>query len=140
MTGRRIILGLLLLLLATGCPRERNRAVTPGDRVAGEKKDYAGMLDRVRDRQKSAAVVGTIQEGLKRFQIDLGRLPTNLYELVSLKYVKDIPEAPEGFAYYYDPVHGNVQLIRANTEPPPAVTTNAPPPQKAPGIEPPSTP
>lgn len=104
------------LALAAGCARERSRVVESDDERA-EERDYRSMLDRARSRQTAAQALAAIEEGIQRFQFDLARLPTNLYELVAQGYLKDLATPPPGQAYSYDPVHGNVRLVSVADDP-----------------------
>jgi len=104
-------LTLALLALATSCARERSRAVEAVATEGVEERDYRGMLERARERQAPDALIATVEKSIQRFQFELARLPTNLMELVVLGYLPEIQPAPEGFAYSYDPVHGNVRLM-----------------------------
>lgn len=97
------------LLLGTGCARERSRAVE-AEAAGAPERDYRGMLDRARERQSSDQLIATVERSIERFQFDLARLPTNLAELVALGYLPEIQLPPDGSAYAYDPVHGNVSL------------------------------
>jgi hypothetical protein len=104
---------LLLLGLATigGCSRERARAVAvPADGADGAQKDYRAMLDRIRTRQTAEANMAEIELARDRFLRERGRLPSNLVELVHLKYLVAMPQAPKGEEFLYDAVNGNIQL------------------------------
>lgn len=103
-------LSLALLALAISCSRERSRAVEAVAAEGAEERDYRGMLERARERQAPDALIATVEKSIQRFQFELARLPTNLMELVVLGYLPEIHPAPDGFAYSYDPVHGNVRL------------------------------
>jgi hypothetical protein len=70
------------------------------------------MLNRVRNHQTAQDSLNTIRNGIEEFQIQVGRLPTNLTEIVKLGYMPRIPEPPDGAAYIYDPVKGRIGLRR----------------------------
>ena len=75
-------------------------------------KDYREMLTRVRDRRKAKDDLALLRKSIEDCQIRIGRLPTNLVELVRLGYVEQIPTPPSGAQYMYDPVRGRIDLIR----------------------------
>lgn len=103
-------LAVVLVVAATACTRERSRAVDSEPAAVNADRNYRDMLDRMREKQTADQLIGAVEAGIERFQFDLARLPTNLTELVALGYVAKIEEPPAGFAYVYDPVHGNVSL------------------------------
>ena len=70
------------------------------------------MLTRVRERRKAKDDLALLQKSVEDCQIQIGRLPTNMVELVRLGYVDQIPAPPPGTTYTYDPVQGRIGLIR----------------------------
>lgn len=101
-----VALGAVLLMLA-GCGRQD--AGTPAGQP-GQPKDYRAMLEHARQRQAANSSLKTVTEALQKFQVDLGRSPKDLSELVRARYLKEIPPPPEGQTYYYDPPLANVEL------------------------------
>lgn len=98
-------------LLAGGCPDERSRAL---DRRATETAgayDYRAILQRVRDRGASERIRAELEAAIRQFHQDLGRLPTNLAELVKYRYILEIPKPSAGHAFQYDPLHGNISVV-----------------------------
>ncbi len=101
----------LLLVAATaaalwGCGKQ------PALSNEEQQKDYREMINRARDRQGLQIKMDTLYGGIRSFQRDIGRNPTNLQELVRHKYLDNIPPAPDGQDFHYDFVHGSVRLIR----------------------------
>lgn len=99
-----------VILAAAACSRERARVVEEPRAPVEEGRNYQEMLDRVRNRQSPVQIQESLIDATRRFQREMGRLPTNLTELVRRKYLPELKPAPEGYAYTYDPVHGNVGL------------------------------
>ncbi len=103
--------GVLCLAATTaGCSRD---ASSPGE----SNIDYRKALEQGRQRRTAAANLVVVTEALRRFHVDLGRLPNDLNELVRLGYLRQIPPAPPGAAYGYDRVHGNVTYVQAQQQP-----------------------
>lgn len=100
-----------LLLAMTSCSRGRARVVDEPRAPVEEGRNYQEMLDRVRARQSPVQIQETLIDATRRFQREMGRLPTNLTELVRRNYLAELKPAPEGYAYTYDPVYGNVGLV-----------------------------
>ena len=69
------------------------------------------MIVEARNRQLRSVRLDTLQQALQTFQTRMGRSPTNLEEIVRLRFLKEIPPAPEGMIYSLDPQYGNVQLV-----------------------------
>ena len=101
---------IVVLAVGLGCSRQGATAV-PGTEPEAEPKNYQEMLDRTRARQEVTSQVDEIRLIIAQFQHRLGRTPTNLYELVKLGFVENIPIPPKGFVLSYNPVHGNVDLV-----------------------------
>ena len=122
------LLGLVVVLAVVACSQERSRAVN--EPASAQEKDYRQMVERVRNRQTSQRSLELLQDGVKNFQRDIGRLPTNIIELVIRRYVSAIPSLPPGQQFYYDPVHGNVNIAQVsaplmNLPPAPDLTNRA---------------
>ena len=97
---KRFVPILMLIGLLAGCGG--NETVVPDEqqrlRAAREKKEQSELLARM------TATIG-------KFRDDVGRLPTNLSEIVTFGYLQKIPEPPDGMVYYFDPVFGNVRIV-----------------------------
>ncbi|HMP75046.1 MAG TPA: hypothetical protein PKE12_02000 [Kiritimatiellia bacterium] len=113
MKGRQTatLLALAAALAGAACSRERTRVIEEPAAPREDPRDYKGMLERVRNRQGPVQAQQELEDAIRRFQHDLARLPTNLMELVSRRYMPELKPAPEGHAYSYDPVHGNVAVV-----------------------------
>lgn len=105
-----LVLAAGIILTAAACSRQRSRALEEPRVPEEEGRNYQEMLDRVRNRQSPVQIQESLIDATRRFQREMGRLPTNLTELVRRKYLPELKPAPEGYAYTYDPVHGNVGL------------------------------
>jgi hypothetical protein len=56
--------------------------------------------------------VATLKPAIDQFQVDKGRYPKDLNELVTEKYISKVPEAPYGMKVDYDPATGAVKVVR----------------------------
>lgn len=98
--------------LLCACSAERSQAVRISqDEKAQDAKDYHAMLKTARSRTAAEDTLGTIVTGLERFRSERGRLPTNLFEMVSSGTLPSIPPPPAGAAYGYDPRSGNIRMV-----------------------------
>ena len=123
MTGRTpyrwAVTGLLLVSLAgfAGCSGDRSRVVAGGDEPeVADNRDFGLVLDRARERNDEALQVDRLRRRVEEFQLEFGRAPTNLAELVSVGMIDRIPKSSEGIQYRYDPAGGNIMQIRMPIE------------------------
>jgi len=102
--------GVLGAVIMLGCSR---KPATTAENTAGEKRDYRQMIERVRNRTAYNASLEEVKNAVEKFQVDLGRLPTNLLELVRFNYLPKVPEkVPEGYTFGYDYVRGRVSFVK----------------------------
>lgn len=110
-------------LAASGCSQERSRAVT--EPAGANERDYRGMIERSRARQNSQDSLQSLRDAIRHFQQDIGRLPTNVAELIVRRYVKAMPQLPPDQQFVYDPVLGVVGI--QNVAPPDTLSPTLPP-------------
>lgn len=96
----------LLLVLAACSP-----APEP-DAAGGSQQDYRQMLDHARQRRASEEGLQVMRDAIRKFQVDLGRFPTNLPELVTLGYLDVLPEPPKGATCVYNAEFGNIAFVK----------------------------
>ena len=86
--------------------------------TASEKdKDYAEVLEKSRKNLTDDRNLEQIVKAIRLFQVEIGRSPTNLSEVVQFHYLPELPEAPEGLIYHYENKTGNIQLARPRANP-----------------------
>ncbi|MBM3881601.1 MAG: hypothetical protein FJ387_18065 [Verrucomicrobia bacterium] len=75
--------------------------------------DYVGAVGSA--LKHSAKVVDTVSlnQTIQQFHALEERYPSNLNELVTMKYLPSVPTAPTGMKIQYDPRSGRVQIVRA---------------------------
>ena len=113
--------GFLLLmtgLFLSACKKEQpNPATTNAPSASGNPlnapADYLGEVVKARNSaEKTVDTVG-INQAVQLFQVQEGRLPKNLNELVTKKYVGSIPPPPAGMKYDYNPQTGQLKIVPA---------------------------
>jgi PBP1b-binding outer membrane lipoprotein LpoB len=81
------------------------------------KDGYLGTLVR----NDKAAVKGidtaALNSEVQLFQVQEGRLPKDLNELVAKQYIPKVPDAPVGMKINYDPVSGKVTVVPQTVAP-----------------------
>ena len=101
-------------LLLGGCKKDTpgskpTNAV--GDNPLTAPADYLGAIGKA---QKSAVkTLGTVSldQAIKMFSEQEGRLPKNLDELVSSGTLPKLPAAPNGMKFDYDATTGKVKIV-----------------------------
>ena len=103
---------LLALVLITGCDMsdssaQSNRPMT-NDGAFGQ---YVGGLAQAKQNAGKTVDVASLREEIRLFQVDKGRYPASLDELVQENYLKKIPDAPYRMKIDYNPETGDVNVV-----------------------------
>jgi len=74
--------------------------------------DYLGGL--VKGQQNAVKTVDTtsLDKAIQLFNVDQGRNPKDLQELVAKKYIPKIPDTPFGTKLVYDAGSGEVKIVK----------------------------
>ncbi len=113
------------LLVLSGCAKSQTpgtqaggtnapatNAAAPGQNPLTAPADYLGAAAKA---QKTAVrVVDTVSlnQAVQLFNVQEGRYPKDLNELVTEKYLPHIPAAPAGSKITYNPQTGEVKVVR----------------------------
>ena len=73
--------------------------------------DYVGELGKPQKSAQTTLTTAGIDQGIKRFYADQGRLPKDLDELVAKGAMTQIPPAPRGMKYDYDSKTGVIKVV-----------------------------
>ena len=73
--------------------------------------DYLGALGKGKQYAEKTADTVSINRDIQMFQVDEGRFPKDLNELVEKKYLPRIPQAPYGMKLEYNPTTGIVKAV-----------------------------
>ena len=73
--------------------------------------DYVGALGKAKQSAVKTVDVSALTKAIQMFQVEQGRLPKDLDELVAMKYIPKIPEAPVGQKIVYDANAGTVKVV-----------------------------
>ena len=116
---KAIVLLPLFAVLLTGCkPSDSSTAGTSStnsgssDSVLQAPANYIGALGKAERNAGGTADVASLNQAIGMFQVDKGRFPNNLDELVQEKYLKKIPDAPYGMKIDYDAATGQVKVVK----------------------------
>ena len=104
---KQLLLGLGLIVFLAGCGKEADQsAPTPAPSVNNP------LTTAIKAQQNMVKTVDltTLTRGIEMFQVQEGRLPKDLNELVAKKYVPALPEPPAGSKFVYDAAKGTVTI------------------------------
>ena len=116
---KAIVLLPLFAVLLTGCkPSDSSTASTSStnsgssDSVLQAPANYIGGLGKAERNAGGTADVASLNQAIGMFQVDKGRFPKDLDELVQEKYLKKVPDAPYGMKLDYDAATGQVKVVK----------------------------
>jgi len=107
------ILGLIL----AGCgqkqekPTQATNAPTSGNPLTAP-VDYLGTVAKGKITSEKTIDTVALNQALQMFNVQEGRYPKDLNELVEKKYIRVLPEPPYGMQIIYDPNTGTVKVVR----------------------------
>jgi hypothetical protein len=109
------LLSFTALLIATGCkPSGDSQSPTSTNSngsVLQAPADYVGALGAAKQTAGKTVDVASLNQAIQMFQVDKGRFPRDLNELVQEKYIGKVPDAPYGMKLDYDPSTGTVKVV-----------------------------
>jgi hypothetical protein len=98
-------------LVLGGCGKEQNSppptaAPAPASAPAG----YLGALAKGQQTAVKVIDVTSLNQDIQLFNVQEGRNPKDLNELVAMKYVGALPNPPAGMKLVYDAAQGKVSV------------------------------
>jgi hypothetical protein len=100
--------------LLAGCGGKSGSSAQGTNSVSTATNGFGGYVKSLGEAQKAASKtidVTSINQALQLFNVEEGRYPKNLQELVP-NYVAKIPEAPIGSKIVYDATKGEVKVVQ----------------------------
>jgi len=97
---------LLLLLVSCGKKKESPESLTPLN--AGEK--YGEVMGKAMKKSQAMDDILYLKDKINAFQIQFGKYPSSLDELVEKGIIEKLPEPPKGMRFVYDPRVGGVEV------------------------------
>ena len=110
-------LSLVLLGFVVGCGDSSSSSSSSTNSVPSTNSsvgpaDYYGALAKAQQNATKTVDTTAIQKAVDMFQVDKGRYPRDLDELVKEKYLPQIPKAPYGMRIVYDANTGTVRVVK----------------------------
>lgn len=100
-----------LALLATGCNKD-STAAKNASQVANAPTTYLKTVTDEKKTLEKKVDVTSLNHAIQQFQVQEGRYPKDLNELVTEHYLGAIPDAPYGYKLNYDSTSGTVTVAQ----------------------------
>jgi hypothetical protein len=105
-------------LLLIGCGESSNKPAQPTNGAASGSSplsapaDYVGALGKAQQSAVKTVDTASINQAIQLFNVEHGRNPKDLNELVESKFIPKIPAAPYGMKLEYDATTGKVKVVK----------------------------
>ncbi|MCU0770331.1 MAG: hypothetical protein MUE94_00985 [Verrucomicrobia bacterium] len=102
--------------LVVGCSDQSGKPGQPTNSVSSSSPltapvDYLGAVGNAKQQAVKTVDISSLTQAVQMFQVSEGRLPKDLNELVTMKYIAKIPAAPYGKKIVYNPATGQVSVV-----------------------------
>ena len=105
-------------LLLIGCGESPNQPAQPTNAAASGSSplsapaDYLGALGKAQQAAVKTVDTTSLNQAIQLFNVEHGRNPKDLNELVEKKFIPKIPDAPHGTKLDYDATAGKVKVVK----------------------------
>jgi hypothetical protein len=98
-----------------GCKKDSSASPKPtntvGENPLTAPADYLGAASKAQKAAAKTVGMASLDQAIKMFSGQEGRLPKNLDELVSSGTLSRLPDAPNGMKFDYDPATGAIKVV-----------------------------
>lgn len=112
--GLSVLLGFVLLGCgkkeATSSSSATNSPAAGGNPLTAP-VDYLGAIAKAKKVSEKTIDTASLNQAVQLFQASEGRLPKDLNELVTEKYLPRLPDAPYGMKIVYNAANGQVKVV-----------------------------
>ena len=114
---KSICLCLIAGLSLAGCgkksdtPAQSTNSTTSGNPLTAP-VDYLGAISKAQKTAVKTIDTAALNQAIQLFNVQEGRNPKDLKELVEKKYIGEIPKAPYGMKIVYDASKGEVKVVK----------------------------
>ena len=111
------LLSVALAALLVGCSKESTPPAQTTNTATGGNPlnapgEYLGGLAKGHQNAVKTVDTTSLNNAIQLFQVDKGRFPKDLNELVTEKFIPKIPDAPAGMKIVYDATAGTVKVVK----------------------------
>lgn len=103
------------LCLVTGCGNDDKTTSTTSEPTANNPLtapvDYVGAVGQAQKSAQRTLASAELEQAIRNYQIENGRFPKGLNELVTEGALTKIPPVPRGMRYDYDPATGALKIV-----------------------------
>ncbi|MDA1276846.1 MAG: hypothetical protein O2960_22750 [Verrucomicrobia bacterium] len=113
--GLLALSGLLVILAACGKspePKESAKDSGSSGNPLTAPVDYLGAIGRAQKSAVGTIDVTSLNKSIELFYATEDRFPKDLNELITMRYLPKLPDAPYGTRITYDPVKGRVAIMK----------------------------
>jgi hypothetical protein len=112
-----LCLSLAASLVLIGCGESSTKSPQPTNGAASGSSplsapaDYLGALGKAKQTAVKTVDTTSLNQAVQMFNVENGRNPKDLNELVEKKFIPKIPDAPYGMKLDYDATSGKVKVV-----------------------------
>ena len=113
-----ILIAAALGMLLVGCgeksdkPAQTTNAATSDGNPLNAPANYLSGLAKGQQSAVKTVDASALNQAIQLFNVQEGRFPKDLDELVEKKYIPKIPDAPHGMKIEYDAKAGSVKVVK----------------------------
>ena len=111
-TAFTLLFAVACLCFFSGCKEGKKSSAgsSSGNPIAAPADYVEGLGKQQKSAQSTLSTVG-IDQAIQRFNVEQGRLPKDLDELVAKGAITQIPPPPRGMKYDYDSKTGVIKVV-----------------------------
>jgi hypothetical protein len=115
---RSFCLSLAASLVLIGCgessdkPPQTTNGAASGSSPLSAPADYVGALGKAQQTAVKTVDTTSLNQAIQMFNVENGRNPKDLNELVEKKLIPKLPDAPRGMKLDYDAAAGKVKVVK----------------------------
>jgi len=111
------LVAVLVGLFVVGCGDSSNKSSSGTNTASGGSLvtapvDYLDAASKAKQKAVKTIDTTSLDKAIQLFNVEKGRNPKDLNELVSEKYIREIPTPPYGTKIDYDPNSGRVSVVK----------------------------
>ena len=114
---KAICLTILVTLFLLGCGEKSgqppaNTTNSSSGNPLNAPGDYLRGMGKAQQSAVKTVDTASLNQAIQLFNVEKGRNPTDLNELVQQKFIPQIPAPPLGYKLSYDPGSGKVSVVK----------------------------